>query len=133
MFGLFFIVALSMGHLTSRLRQREKAERQRQKQTAALLRVTQSAALTAESDEGLARALEIINEVLQVDTALVVRANDHQLETKVHHASTYEPDPKEWGVIHWSYNNKQTAGRFTDTLPLAAATWLALLREGRST
>lgn len=54
MFGMFFIVAITMGHLTTRLREREEVERERQKLTAALLRVTQSAALSADPKIGLA-------------------------------------------------------------------------------
>lgn len=126
MFGLFFIVALSMGSLTSRLRLREAAERRRARQTDALLRVTQSAALAAEPAKGLAEALRTINELLQADTALVVRENDRSLPPVAHPASTFQPSAKEWGVVVWVYSNKQAAGRHTDTLPESAATWFPL-------
>ncbi|HSJ01988.1 MAG TPA: DUF4118 domain-containing protein, partial [Verrucomicrobium sp.] len=126
MFVMFFIVALSMGHLTTRLRQREQAERRRQRQTAALLRVTQSAALKAEPDQGLQEALQAINELLRVDTALVVRNLDRSLPHTVHAASTFQPSAKEWGVINWAYQNKQPAGRFTDTLPQSEGSWFPL-------
>lgn len=126
MFGMFFIVALSMGSLTSRLRMREAAERRRARQTGALLRVTQSAALTAEPDKGLAEALRSINEVLHAQTALIVRENDRTLPKAAHKASTFQPSLKEWGVIAWSYENRQCAGRFTDTLPESGATWFPL-------
>lgn len=126
MFGMFFVVAISMGSLTSRLREREQAERRRQRQTAALLRVTQSAALAAEPEKGLAEAMRVINELLHATTALVVRENDRSLPRTAHSASTFKPDAKEWGVIAWSYANKQPAGRFTDTLPQSDATWFPL-------
>ncbi|MDB6137837.1 MAG: Osmosensitive channel signal transduction histidine kinase [Verrucomicrobiaceae bacterium] len=126
MFGMFFIVAISMGSLTTRLRQGEQAERSRQRQTAALLRVTQSAALAAEPDKGLAAALRVIDELLQGTTALIVRESDRSLPKAAHAASTFEPSPKEWGVIAWSYANKLPAGRFTDTLPQSEASWFPL-------
>ena len=126
MFGMFFIVALSMGNLTSRLRQREMAERARQRQTSALLRVTQSASLSAEPEKGLAEALAIINELMQAETALVVREHDRSLPKAVHQASRFQPSAKEWGVVTWVYTNKQAAGRFTDTLPQSEATWFPL-------
>lgn len=126
MFGMFFIVAISMGSLTSRLRMREMAERRRLRQTDALLRVTQSAALAADSQKGLMESLRTINELLGAQTALVVREDDHSLPRSIHKASTFEPSVKEWGVIVWSYINKQCAGRFTDTLPESAATWFPL-------
>ncbi|MES2706639.1 MAG: sensor histidine kinase KdpD [Verrucomicrobiota bacterium] len=126
MFVMFFIVAFSMGHLTTRLRQREKAERQRQRHTAALLRVTQSAALSADPAKGLAEALGTIGEMLHAGTALVVRGQDRSLPETLHRASSITPSPKEWGVIHWVYQNRQAAGRFTGTLPESAATWFPL-------
>ena len=126
MFGMFFIVALSMGSLTSRLRMREVAERRRLRQTDALLRVTQSAALAAEPAKGLAEALRTINELLNANTSLVVREQDRSLPKDAHKASSFHPSPKEWGVVAWSYENKQCAGRFTDTLPESAATWFPL-------
>lgn len=126
MLGMFFIVALSMGSLTSRLRMREIAERRRLRQTDALLRVTQSAALAAETGKGLAEALRTIDELLGASTALVVRDLDRCLPKVTHQASTYLPTSKEWGVAVWSYENKQCAGRFTDTLPESAATWFPL-------
>ena len=126
MFVMFFIVALSMGHLTSRLRQREAAERRRLRQTSALLRVTQSAALTVETPQGLKSALAIINELLGAETSLIVREGDHSLPKVAHPSSTFTPTEKEWGVIAWSYENRQPAGRFTGTLPQSGATWFPL-------
>ncbi|MES2598128.1 MAG: sensor histidine kinase KdpD [Verrucomicrobiota bacterium] len=126
MLSMFFIVALSMGSLTSRLRMREIAERRRLRQTDALLRVTQSAALAADTGKGLAEALRTIDELLGASTALIVRELDRSLPKDVHHASTYQPSAKEWGVVAWSYENRQCAGRFTDTLPESAATWFPL-------
>ncbi|MEI6712219.1 MAG: sensor histidine kinase KdpD [Verrucomicrobiota bacterium] len=126
MFGMFFVVAISMGSLTSRLRQRELAERQRQRHTAALLRVTQSAALAAEPAKGFADALRTMDELLQSSTALIVRENDRSLPKAPHPASTFQPSEKEWGVVSWCYVNKQSAGRFTDTLPQSESTWFPL-------
>lgn len=126
LFVMFFIVALSMGHLTTRLRQREAAERQRQRHTAALLRVTQSAALSAEPERGLKEATATIGEVLDSDIALIVRNDDRTLPRNTHPSSTFAPTEKDWGVINWTYQNKQPAGRFTDTLPQSDATWFPL-------
>lgn len=123
---IFFAVALSMGQLTTRLRVREIAERRRQLETDALLRVTQSAALSPETGKGLAEALKIINSVIASDTALVVRELDRTLPAQAHEASTWQPLAHELGVANWAYANKQIAGRFTDTLPQADATWFPL-------
>lgn len=126
MLVMFFAVALSMGHLTARLKKREIAERRRQIETDALLRVTQSAALAPEMEKGLSEALRIINSVLHAESALVVRRLDHSLPSEVHPASTLVPGEQEFGVAAWAYANKQIAGRFTDTLPQSELTWFPL-------
>ncbi len=126
MFGMFFIVALSMGSLTSRLRMREAAERRRARQTSALLRVTQSAALAPEPAKGLSEALHTIDDLLNASTALIVRDEDRSLAQSAHPASTFHPALKEWAVASWVYANRQCAGRFTDTLPQSVATWFPL-------
>jgi two-component system sensor histidine kinase KdpD len=123
---MFFAVALCMGHLTTRLRTREAAERRRQKETDALLRVTQNAALAPDTAKGLSEAITVINSIVHADTALIVRALDHSLPEKIHPASTWEPSATEFGVAAWCYANKQAAGRFTDTLPQSAGTWFPL-------
>ncbi len=126
MLVMFFVVAISMGHLTARLKKREAAERRRQVETDALLRVTQSAALAPEMEKGLAEALRIINSVLEAETALVVRRLDHSLPSEVHPASTLMLSSQDFGVAAWTYANKQIAGRFTDTLPQSELTWFPL-------
>ncbi len=126
MLAMFFVVAISMGHLTARLKKREVAERRRQIETDALLRVTQSAALAPEMEKGLSEALRIINSLLEAETALVVRQLDHTLPTEVHPASTLTPSAQEFGVAAWAFANKQIAGRFTDTLPQSELTWFPL-------
>jgi two-component system sensor histidine kinase KdpD len=126
MLAMFFIVAWSMGHLTAQLRRREKAERRRQVETDALLRVTQSAALAAEMDKGLSKALRTIDGVMGGETALIVRKLDRSLPSDAHPASSFMPDAQEWGVAGWAYTNRQMAGRFTDTLPSSVATWFPL-------
>jgi two-component system sensor histidine kinase KdpD len=126
MLAMFFAVALSMGHLTSRLRKREIAEHRRQIETEALLRVTQSAALDPSVGKGLAEALKIINSVVAAETALIVRRADHSFPHEADPASTFVPGEREFGVAAWAFANKQTAGRHTDTLPESEAIWFPL-------
>jgi len=126
MLAMFFVVALAMGHLTTRLRMREKAERQRQRHTDALLRVTQQAALSPETARGLESALRVIESILGGQVALLVRQDDHSLGHIAHPASAFQPGDSEFAVAAWAFSNHQLAGRFTDTLPSAEATWFPL-------
>jgi two-component system sensor histidine kinase KdpD len=126
MLVMFFVVALAMGQLTTRLRMREVAERQRQRHTDALLRVTQQAALSPETGKGLESALRVIESILGGQVALLLRQDDHSLGRVPHAASAYQPEESEFAVGAWSFTNHRPAGRFTDTLPSAQATWFPL-------
>ncbi len=126
MLAMFFIVALAMGQLTTRLRMREKVERQRQRHTDALLRVTQQAALDADADRGLEAALRVIESILDGQVALLARQDDHSLGQAAHAASAFQPSESEIAVAAWAFSNHQLAGRHTDTLPSAEATWFPL-------
>jgi two-component system sensor histidine kinase KdpD len=126
MLAMFFVVALAMGHLTTRLRLRERAERERQRHTDALLRVTQQAALNPKADRGLESALRVIESILGGEVSLLVRLDDHSLGRVPHPASAFQPDDGEFAVAAWSFANHQPAGHFTDTLPSAIATWFPL-------
>lgn len=126
MLAMFFVVALAMGQLTARLKMRERAERERQRHTDALLRVTQQAALHPEAGKGLEAALRIIESILGGKVALLLRQDDHSLGRQAHPASAFLPDDAEFAVGAWAFANHQTAGRFTDTLPSATATWFPL-------
>jgi two-component system, OmpR family, sensor histidine kinase KdpD len=126
MLTMFFVVALAMGQLTARLKMRERAERERQMHTDALLRVTQQAALHPEPGKGLEAALRIIESILGGQIALLTRLDDHSLGRNAHPASAFAPDDAEFAVAAWAFANHQAAGRFTDTLPSASATWFPL-------
>lgn len=126
MCGMFAVVALALGHLTSRLRRRETAERQRERRTAALFEMTNKAALAPEIDDGLRAALRQIDDLFHVQTALLLRAGDHGLAEAAHPAGSFQPDERERSVAAWAFDKNQQAGRFTDTLPDSPVLWLPL-------
>ena len=122
--GMSFLVV--MGTFLVQLKQRDIAERRHRIYTTALLNVTQSAALAMKPSQGLATALRTINEVLQAETALIVRNADLKLPHSADAASTFHPAPSEWDVIIRCYQEGLTTGRFTSVMPQAYATWFPL-------
>jgi two-component system sensor histidine kinase KdpD len=124
---MLFVVALALGHFTTRLRRRETAERERERRTAALLELTNKTALAPELSTGLDAALRQIEGLFRVRTALILRSNDnHRLEDSAHAASSHRPDAKEYSVAVWAFEKKKPAGRFTDTLPDTLTFWMPL-------
>lgn len=126
MFAMMIVVALAMGHLTSRLRQRAEGDRERQRRTAALLQLTQSCTLEHELETGLAAALRQVDEVFGARSALYLRGADRQLTGLPHSASSWTPPAKEQSVALWTYANRQPAGRGTSTLPGSDGLFLPL-------
>ncbi|HUI08634.1 MAG TPA: sensor histidine kinase KdpD [Verrucomicrobiae bacterium] len=119
MFGMYFVIALVIGHFTNQLRTREAAERRRDQRTTALNRLLESVTASASLVDGLARAVREVDALFGARTAIV-------LDGAAHPASTFHPDEKEMAVAAWAYEKAQTAGRFTDTLPDAAAIYFPL-------
>jgi two-component system sensor histidine kinase KdpD len=98
MFGIFFLVALSMGHLTSQLHQRERALERRQMETEALLRVVRSAAFETDLGRGLEAAVRLIGETLQTPVSLLIRDSKGSL-TSLAGSAFPPPTEEQWQRI----------------------------------
>jgi len=127
MLGMYFVVATILGHLTTRLREREAAERRGQARSFALFRLTQALARSSSADETIAAAVRQIKEAFGMDTALLIRDEAGVFTGRAHPASTVALSDKEEGVAAWVFQKKQVAGRFTETLPDSDAFHLPLL------
>ncbi len=125
MFGTFFVVALVVGQLTARLRERERAEHDRESRAVALYRISRALAASTTLDQALRAALAEVGA-----DAAVLLPGPNGLDR--HAASTLAISAKEESVATWAYQNRQPAGRFTDTLPESDAMHLPLLTGDRS-
>jgi len=127
MLAMYFIVAVVVGHLTSRLREREESERRGQARSHALYRLTQALASGGSSQETVAAAVHQIHETFALDSALFVRNEAGAFTGRAHPLSKLALTEKEEGVAAWTFQKKQAAGRSTDTLPDSEALHLPLL------
>ncbi len=126
MFAMFFVVALAMGHLTSRLRLSESAERRRERRTAALYDLAHQAALAPDLDTGLRAAVNLVGSLFGAQAALLLRLPDHTLSNIPHPASSFSLSEKEKSVAAWAFSHRMPAGKLTDTLPDSEALHLPL-------
>jgi len=129
LFGTYFIVALVTGHLTSRIRAQALNERLREERATALFELTRALAEAHTLDDAVFAALRQTDELFEAKTALLLA---HNGSLTPHFASSFALDERERGVADWVFRNRRSAGRFTDTLPAAAAFYLPLLREERA-
>ena len=131
MLGMYFVVAAAVGRITSRMRSRELGERMREQRTQALNRLLEGTADSTTLAEGMQRAVAEVDAVFRTQSAVLLAVTDgERLDRAPHPASTFLPDEHEFGVAAWAFDKRQVVGRFTDTLPDAAAMYLPLATPG---
>jgi two-component system, OmpR family, sensor histidine kinase KdpD len=130
MFVVFFVVALAMGHLTSRLRRSEISERQRERRTAALYELAHQAAFATDLETGLRAAVNLIESIFAANAALLVRQKDHTLSMTPHAVSSFDLSQTEKSVAGSVFSRQMPAGKFTESFPDAEALHLPL--QGRT-
>ncbi|HEY2802078.1 MAG TPA: sensor histidine kinase KdpD [Chthoniobacterales bacterium] len=129
MFGVYFVIALVIGHLATQLREREQAERRREERATALYRLTRILASSHDLNEALAQALQLIEEFFQTDAAVWLR---DPAGISRHPASRFTPSAKDESVAAWAFQKKRDAGKSTDTLPDAESIHLPLVTGDRA-
>jgi two-component system sensor histidine kinase KdpD len=128
MFGVYFVVALVVGHLATQLRDREQSERRREERATALYRLTRALAASRDLDEAMPKVLTLIKNVFQADAAVWLRDEGG---LSCHPAGTFTPSSKDESVAVWAFQKKQSAGRSTDTLPDAESLHVPLVTGDR--
>ncbi|MFA6600254.1 MAG: sensor histidine kinase KdpD [Candidatus Omnitrophota bacterium] len=132
MFVMFFVTALVMGHITTRLREREQAERKQEDRLNTLYQLTRIIAMTRESKEAIKNALEKLEEVLKVRGAIFL-ANPHgNPDFEKSSCGDLVLSGKEKSVATWAFQKRQVAGRFTETLPEAGNFCFPLVSMNKS-
>jgi two-component system sensor histidine kinase KdpD len=127
MFAMYFIVAIVVGQLTARLREREQAERRGEARANALFQLTRALVAGRELADLVAIAVQQVKETFGAEAALLLREPGGGFSSLAHPASAFVLTQKEESVANWTFQKKQPAGRFTDTLPDAEAFYLPLL------
>ncbi len=122
----YFIVASVTGVLSARVRKREKTLRQREERTSALFSLTKDLSSAHSQDEVIRSAIANIKKYFDAEAAVILGDPDGEMFPAAHKASTFLPDAKEFGVVSWVYWNEKRAGKYTDTLPAAPATYFPM-------
>jgi two-component system sensor histidine kinase KdpD len=119
----YFAIATVTGTLTARIRAREKAVRSREERATALFTLTHDLSRASNQDEVATAAVNNIRKFFGGEAAVFLSDPDGDVFTKAHPVSSYAVNEKEFGVAAWVYWNEKKAGKFTDTLPFARATY----------
>ncbi len=118
-FGVMFVVALVISHLTSRIRDQADSAREREQRTASLFAVAR--------DLGNARSRDELFEMAtgHVGAAFHAQATIHLPAER--HGGDDAKDDKTAAAVAWALRHAKPAGASTDTLPTASALALPLV------
>jgi two-component system sensor histidine kinase KdpD len=123
---MYFCIALVLGVLTTRTRAQERAVRLREERAVALYTLSRDLSVARTKDAVAEAAIANIKKFFNADVVLCLGQTDGDIFTEPHPASTLAVSEKDLGVAAWVYWNEKQAGRFTDTLPSAAATYFPM-------
>jgi two-component system sensor histidine kinase KdpD len=126
MFAMYFVVAIVMGHLVSRLRWQERAESRREERSTALYLLTRDLADAADVDDMARRLVRQVAQAFKCDVAILLRDAAGAISRTAHPASMFSISDKELGVAAWAFRFGKAAGRFTDNLPSATAVYIPM-------
>lgn len=131
-FATYFVVALAMGHLTSRLRAQQAAERRREQHATALYLLTRELAKATDLVELLAVVMREVGKTFQAEAAISLPEPGGEEPLTTYFASTWNLPEKEFSVAAWAFQHRQPAGRGTDTLPSSEGLHLPLMAGERA-
>jgi two-component system, OmpR family, sensor histidine kinase KdpD len=127
---MYFLVAIVTGTLNARLRAQEQAVRRREERATSLYTLARAVASARTLDDILHTAVEQIGRAFDADVTIMLAGSPDGLLAQPHPASAFTIDEKELAVAGWAFENGREAGRFTDTLPAAAAQYIPLQAPG---
>lgn len=125
-FLVMFITAMTISHLTIRLRREAESAREGQKRTAIMYAFTQQLSSAHGTDKVLQVAVNHVAEVFGSATAAFVPDESSRLQLKAWSEGSQSPGEKEAGVAQWVYDRWQAAGLGTQSLPEEGSLYVPL-------
>lgn len=117
MFGMFFIVALVNGVLTTRVRRQEQLAREREERTNALFQLTRELSKASGIEEVLAVAIEGIKNHFQTSPLFILQDGNNILYSSGRLQKDKKLTAEEYNVAEWVFKQVRKAGKFTETMP----------------
>lgn len=125
--GLYFMVALILGQLTTRIRAQQEAEHLREERATALYLLTRELSDAATLDHILKRAVQQMGRAFKAQIAVLLLDPPDKLQPLPHPASTFQLTAEELRTAAWTFKQRQRAGKFTVNLPQAEALYVPLM------
>lgn len=126
MFGVYLVVALVLGQLTSHIRIKEQIEREREERATSLYSLTRELAGAQGLNELLDKTACQFERLFQARLAFLLPDGSGRNHPQSHPASTYDPAGPEQPAATWVLEQGQPAGKFTKHFPLIETLFLPL-------
>jgi len=131
MFVVYFVTAMIVGGLTSRLHSKEWALRIREKNISDMYEFSKALGSAADIDDVVLTTVKYIEIYFNAKTAFILSESDNTLAPGQHKHSSFTMHEGGRGIAEWVFKNRKPAGLNTDTLPQASATYIPLNSPGR--
>lgn len=126
MLATYFLIAIITGILTTRSRSQERAVRAREERAVALYTLTKELSQATTQSDVMLAAVVNLKKFFGADVIVYPGEPDGDLSAVAVPESTFSINEKEFGVVAWVYWNEKNAGKNTETLPFAQATYYPL-------
>ena len=126
MLFMFFVVALTNGILTSRLKLQKNEMIGKERRSNALYNLLKILADGKDLNEVVTQSVQQILTVFGSESVIFFSADQNRLKRDAHPASNFFPDEMEWLAAETAYKNKTETGKTTNVLQSADAKYFPL-------
>jgi two-component system sensor histidine kinase KdpD len=115
----YFVVAVTTGYLTHRIRKHEKIFQEREERTQVLYQITKDIVAGGGKDIYLRKVATQLSQILRGDCGFVLLSAEGKMDFQVISEDFWSLSEKEQAVAMWALDNGKAAGWATENLPLS--------------
>jgi two-component system sensor histidine kinase KdpD len=126
---MYFVVALALGQLTTRIRAQEVAERQRESRATALYLLGRELAEATTIDQISRKVVDELGRTFDAQVAVLLPDSNNPLQLQP--GGTLDATDKNKQIAGWVFEHGQPAGKFTENLPASEVMFVPLESTSR--
>jgi two-component system sensor histidine kinase KdpD len=129
--GMFFITALMMGLVTSKLRRQKEIEQKQRLRSESLYELTRALAVSTDVAQAMRVGTGQINSLCQCNSSVLMMDENEQPIFSNPIGDSIEMTENQKGLVQWVVANKKAAGRFSDTFSQQQLMYVPLMSSGQ--
>ncbi len=126
---MFFLVAITNGFLTSRLRTQKNEMTEKERRSNAFYSLLKDLSVGKDLDELTKKAVQHISNSFGAESVIFYSTTHNKINREPHPASVFKPDEMEWFIAELSFVNKRETGKTTNTSPNSNAIYFPLMEN----